>query len=94
MRQPMIVMTKKKTPSIKSSRVAETPRQDVIIIAGDLNAKVKSENTSNDWAMGTHGCSTMNDNGERLVEFCSMNNLVTDGTLFHGPHQMDGLKIR
>lgn len=60
----------------------------------------KSGNTRH---MGvTHGCGTMNDDGERLVEFCSMNNLVIGGTLFqhtqdihkliHGPHQIDRIK--
>ena len=62
--------------------MAEAPRQGVFIVAGDLNAQVGSDNTSSYRAMRTHGCGTMNNNGERLVEFCSMNNLVIGGTLF------------
>ena len=52
---------------------------------GDLNAKVGSDNMYCDRAMGKHGYSTRNENGERLIDFCSMNNLVMGGTLF--PHQ-------
>ena len=51
---------------------------------GDLNAKVENENTGLERVMGKHGCGCMNKNGQRLVDICSLNNLVIGGTLF--PH--------
>ena len=61
------------------------PRHDLTIVTGDLNAKVGSDNMYCDRAMGMHGFGTRNENGERLIDFCSMNNIVTGGTLF--PYQ-------
>ena len=49
---------------------------------GDLNAKVGSDNTSHDRAMGKEGCGSMNNNGERLLEYCMAYDLVVGGTLF------------
>ena len=59
--------------------------QDLIIIMGDLNAKVGADNSGSDRVMGRHGSGIINENGERLVEFCTTNNLVIGGTLF--PHR-------
>ena len=59
--------------------------QDLIIIMGDLNAKVGGDNSGSDRVMGRHGSSIINENGERLVEFCTINNLVMGGTPF--PHR-------
>jgi len=61
------------------------PQHDLIIVMGDLNAKVGQDNTDYERVMGKHGVGIRNDNGERLVEFCAMNNLVIGGTLF--PHR-------
>ncbi|XP_071486093.1 craniofacial development protein 2-like [Diadema antillarum] len=58
------------------------PGHDMKIVMGDLNAKVGDNNSGYDRAMGRYGCGVMNENGERLVEFCSLNNLVIGGTLF------------
>ena len=52
---------------------------------GDLNAKVGSDNTSHDKAMGKEGCGSVNNNGERLLEFCMTYDLVVGGTLL--PHR-------
>ncbi|CAM5076855.1 unnamed protein product [Natator depressus] len=49
---------------------------------GDLNAKVVKDNTKNDRAMGRYGCGIMNENGEKLVDFCNMKDLVIGRTLF------------
>ena len=59
--------------------------QDLIIIMGDLNAKVGADNLGSDRVMGIHGSGIINEKRERLVEFCTTNNLVTGGTLF--PHR-------
>ena len=59
--------------------------EDIIIIMGDLNAKVGADNSGIDRVMGRHGSGIINENGERLVEFCTTNNLVIGGTLF--PHR-------
>ncbi|XP_073670211.1 uncharacterized protein [Paramisgurnus dabryanus] len=63
----------------------ETPRHDMKIVMGDMNAKIGSDNTNYERAMGREGCGTMNENGERLMELCTTYNLVVGGTLF--PHR-------
>lgn len=52
----------------------------------DINAKVGDDNTDCERAMGRHRCGGMNDNGERLVDFCLNNNCVIGGTIF--PHRI------
>ena len=37
---------------------------------GDINAKVGLDNSNCEAAMGKHGSGSINDNGERLVDFC------------------------
>ena len=60
------------------------PRHEMKIVMDDLNAKVGSDNTNHDRAMGKEGCGSMNNNGERLVEFCRTYDFVIGRTLF--PH--------
>ena len=48
----------------------------MLLIIWDMNAKVGANNTNYDRAMGKHGCGVMNNNGERLVDFCLDNNRV------------------
>ena len=63
--------------------VQETPRHDVIIALGDLNAKVGQDNSSRERTFGKEGLNQeTNDNGERLIDFCEENNLIIGGTLF------------
>ena len=57
----------------------------MIIVMGDLNAKVGSSNAHREEVMGKFGVGIMNDNGERLCDFCSVNGLVITGTIF--PHK-------
>ena len=64
------------------AEVDAEPRHDLTIVMGDLNAKVGSDNMCCDRAMGKHGCGTRNENGERLIDCCNMNNLAIGGTLF------------
>ena len=62
--------------------VDETPRHDVLLVMGDLNAKVGSDNEGKEGTMGREGLGDGNNNGERLSTFCQENNLVIGGTLF------------
>lgn len=62
-----------------------TPQHDIILICGDINAKVGKSNHSQSLAVGSHGIGTRNRNGELFVEFCETNNLVIGGTIF--PHK-------
>ncbi len=65
--------------------VSKVPQHDVLLLTGDMNAKVGNDNSNNERAMGRYGCGERNNNGERLVDFCTNNNLVIGGTIF--PHK-------
>ena len=55
-------------------------KYDVIIIMGDMNAKVGDDN------LGSHGCGTINNNCERLVDFCADNSMVIGGNSLPTPY--------
>ena len=59
-----------------------TPKHDLIMVIGDLNAKVGSDNLAWKMTMGKHGVGNKNENGVRLLEFCTTNDLIIGGTLF------------
>ena len=65
--------------------IKNVPQHDMLIIMGDMNAKVGAENVGRERALGKHGCGKMNENGERLADFCLSNNCVIGGTIF--PHK-------
>ena len=64
--------------------VSSCNRNDMIVVKGDLNANVGNNNTNREEIMGKFGIGIMNDNGERLCDFCSANGFIITGTIF--PH--------
>lgn len=48
----------------------------MVIIMGDLNAEVRNDNTSKKAGIKAHGIGQINENGERQLDFCEMNELV------------------
>ena len=57
-----------------------TPKQDVLFIIEDWNAKVGSQETPG--VTGKLGFGVLNEAGQRLTEFCQENSLVIADTLF------------
>ena len=57
-----------------------TPKKDVLLIIGDWNAKLRSQETLG--VTGTFGLGVQNEAGQRLIEFCQENTLVIANTLF------------
>ena len=58
----------------------QTPKKDVLLIIGNWNAKVGSQETPG--VTGKFGFGMGNEAGQRLIEFCQVNALVTANTLF------------
>ena len=58
----------------------QTPKKDILFIIGDWNAKVGSQDTPG--VTGKFGLGVQNEEGQRLIEFCQKNALVTANTLF------------
>ena len=67
------------------AELEEILRYDVIIVMGDMNAKVGDDNLGVERTMRRPVCGTINNNGERLVDFCADNRMVVWGTLFPHP---------
>lgn len=64
--------------------VGSLHKGEINLVMGDFNAQVGSDNTNLEKVLGRNGMGRRTDNGERLIEMCTRNNLVIGGTLF--PH--------
>ena len=58
----------------------QTPKKDVLLIIGDWNAKVGSQETPG--VTGKFGLEVQNEAGQRLIEFCQENTPAIANTLF------------
>ena len=58
------------------------PKYDLLIVMGDFNAKIRNDNKGYEDILGIHGIGVLNDNGQRLIDFCQLNDLVIGGSLF------------
>lgn len=56
--------------------------KDIMILLGDMNAKIGGNNNGYELVMGRKGLGTMNENGERFAAACADNNLVIGGSMF------------
>src|SRR6218665_1449914 len=65
------------------STIDRTPKEDIIMVIGDFNAKVGQGGDGD--TIGGHGLGKQNEAGERLVEFCEGNNLGIMNTWFKQP---------
>ena len=54
----------------------------MLLVTGDVNAKVGADNAGKESILGKHGCGAGNENGELLCNICGMNNLIIGGTIF------------
>ena len=56
--------------------LARTPKKDIVIVPGDWNAKIGSDNTQH-WesVMGKYGYEDRNERGDRLLQFAALQNL-------------------
>ena len=59
--------------------------KDLVIIMGDFNAKIGSDNIAREQVMGRHGEGEINANGELFVDMSAFNSLVIGGSIF--PHK-------
>ncbi|CAF4444579.1 unnamed protein product, partial [Didymodactylos carnosus] len=62
--------------------LAKTHKKDIVILTGDWNAKVGSDNTDWKGVMGKYGLGNRNERGERLLEFATAHNLYICNTKF------------
>ncbi|CAF4177383.1 unnamed protein product [Rotaria magnacalcarata] len=62
--------------------LSRTSKKDLIIITGDWNAKVGSDNTNWENTMGKYGYGDRNERGERLLEFAALHNFYICNTRF------------
>ncbi len=58
------------------------PKHDVLLVLGDMNAKIGADNEHHERVMGKYGEGRRNGNGERFVEFCEENRFIIGGSIF------------
>ena len=63
--------------------INKIPETEHIILLGDFNARVGAEHSSWPDCLGHFGVGKMNDNGQRLLELCSLRKLCITNTFFN-----------
>ena len=59
------------------------PTHDIKLVLGDFNARVGRDSDAHPGVIGKHSYHTeSNDNGKRMLDFCTMHQLTIGGTLF------------
>ena len=62
------------------------PRHDLIIVMGDVNAKIGVQKDGEGRIVGKHVLKDIrNNNGERFVEFCRRNDMAITSTMYPHP---------
>jgi len=69
------------------SVVRSVPRRDVLIVAGDWNARTGPADPDTTHILGRFGLGRRCENGERLVSFADYNRLVVTNTRFQHPRR-------
>ena len=67
---------------ILQSTIDTIPKRDLVIIMGDFDGKISSDNTGREQVMGGHGEGEINANGELFVDMCAFNSMVIGGSIF------------
>ncbi|CAF3333574.1 unnamed protein product [Rotaria socialis] len=62
--------------------LTQTPKKDIVIVTGDWNAKVGSDNTNWELVMCKYRYGNRNERGDRLLEFATLHNLNICNTRF------------
>ena len=55
------------------NKTAQVPKHDMMVVLGDLNAKIGMDNKGFEEIMGREGCGSMNENGSLFLDFCHAN---------------------
>ena len=67
--------------------VDEVPRNDVLLVAGDWNARVGPADDTTRHILGKFGLGQRCENGERLINFAGINRLFISSTRFQHPRR-------
>ena len=65
----------------------QIPKNDILIVLGDFNARVGSCHTGRKDVMGPHKHGRLNARGEQLIDFCRENELYITNTAFKHRHR-------
>jgi exonuclease III len=71
--------------------IEKTPKNDMVLIMGDFNARVsQQQHLDGSSVVGKHAVDDLNENGQRLTDLCSNNDLIIANTFFEHKqiHQM------
>ena len=62
--------------------IKHIPKNEALIFLGDFDAKVGNDRASRPNCLGHFGTGKCNDNGQRLLEFCTYHHLCIRNTFF------------
>ena len=66
------------------STLASIPDREEVFLLGDFNARVGADHENWPICLGRFGIGKLNGNGQRLLEFCSTNDLSITNTFYNG----------